>query len=57
MSPNIPMVSTLKMSYFSVRMSKRVYSRSSMSHTFSGATVRLMSVKPTMSEKKMVTLS
>mmetsp|Transcript_42397 Transcript_42397/g.86679 ORF Transcript_42397/g.86679 Transcript_42397/m.86679 type:complete len:212 (-) Transcript_42397:522-1157(-) len=52
-----PMVSTLNTPCWRDRSSNVVYSRSSMFDTFSGATVEEILVKPTMSEKKMVTTS
>mmetsp|Transcript_50959 Transcript_50959/g.124161 ORF Transcript_50959/g.124161 Transcript_50959/m.124161 type:complete len:426 (-) Transcript_50959:821-2098(-) len=52
-----PIVSTLKTSWSWARVSNTVYRRSSMSATFCGGRVELMFVKPTISEKKMVTES
>mmetsp|Transcript_42853 Transcript_42853/g.80288 ORF Transcript_42853/g.80288 Transcript_42853/m.80288 type:complete len:216 (+) Transcript_42853:849-1496(+) len=52
-----PMVSTLNTSKLRAATSNAWYSRSSMFITFSGWKLAEMSVKPTMSEKKMVTHS
>mmetsp|Transcript_1526 Transcript_1526/g.3380 ORF Transcript_1526/g.3380 Transcript_1526/m.3380 type:complete len:232 (+) Transcript_1526:2192-2887(+) len=52
-----PIVSTLKTSCLVARSSKASYSRPNISQTFSAGNSRLMSVKWTISEKKIVTFS